>query len=299
MNVNFDIKNALKENAERTERELSSCFREQGNAPIVISEAQKYSLLGGGKRIRSYLVHSFCRLFGGTESAAKPLACAIEMIHAYSLIHDDLPCMDNDDYRRGKPTNHKMFGEATAVLAGDALLTKAFQTVAQSAELSTEDKLRAITELSLAAGDNGMIGGQVLDMEAQADNEFSISHLIQIHSMKTGALIRAAAKLGCIAAGLSDNSDEFCAVDRYAEKIGLAFQVVDDLLDVVGEVSVLGKKTGADAAANKLTFLKFYSIEEEKNYAQRLTAEAIEAIKEYDSEGEFFALANYLLERIY
>ena len=294
-NVNFDIDISLRNGAKRVEKELLSYFNEGDKALSTIVEAQKYSLLGGGKRIRPYLVLAFCRILGGDEQAALPLACAIEMIHTYSLIHDDLPCMDNDDYRRGKLTNHKVFGESTAVLAGDALLTKAFEAIASAPMLSAGAKSRAVSLVACAAGDHGMIGGQIMDMAAQQQD--TLSYLIKMHAMKTGALIRAAAKLGCIAAGYAANDEATLAADRYAEKIGLAFQVVDDILDVVGDAALLGKNVGVDKVANKLTCMNFYTVEEAESYAAKLTEDAIGAITRYDGDGELRALALYLLQR--
>ncbi len=297
MNVNFDTNKALSFGAEMTEKELMSYFDGDDPTLATIFDAQKYSLLGGGKRIRPYLVLAFCRMFGGKEQAALPLACAIEMIHTYSLIHDDLPCMDNDDYRRGKLTNHKVYGEATAVLAGDALLTKAFEVIASAPFLTNEAKMQAVALVALSAGDRGMIGGQTMDMAAETAKACDLEYLIKMHGMKTGALIRASAKLGCIAAGKAVDSEEALAADCYAEKIGLAFQIVDDVLDVVGDAKLLGKNVGVDKAANKLTFTNFYTVEQAKAYAQKLTEEAVNAITRYDGGGELEALAYYLLQR--
>ena len=294
-NVNFNIDVSLKNSAKKVEKELLSYFCGEDKVLSTIVAAQKYSLLGGGKRIRPYLVLAFCRILGGNEQAALPLACAIEMIHTYSLIHDDLPCMDNDDYRRGKLTNHKVYGEATAVLAGDALLTKAFEVIASAPMLSAEAKAQAVALVASAAGDHGMIGGQTMDMAAQQQD--TLEYLIRMHAMKTGALIRAAAKLGCIAAGYAANDEATLAADRYAEKIGMAFQVVDDILDVVGDATLLGKNVGVDKVANKLTFMNFYTVEEAKAYAAKLTEEAIGVITRYDADGELRALALYLLQR--
>lgn len=297
MNVNFDIEKSLKDCALTVGRELSSCYSAYDESLKTILEAQKYSLLGGGKRIRPYLVLAFCCALGGDEANALPLACAIEMIHTYSLIHDDLPCMDNDDYRRGRLTNHKVYGEAVAVLAGDALLTKAFEIIATASRLSVEARSQAVVVLAQAAGDIGMIGGQVMDMEASQKEPCNLDYLKKMHALKTGALIRAAAVLGCIAAGCSTTCESALAAARYAEKIGLAFQIVDDILDVVGDSVALGKNVGSDKAAGKLTFMNFYSLSEAKAYATRLTDEAIEAIIAYDTHGELRALATYLLQR--
>ena len=297
--MNFDIETALKTNAEQIESKLSSFFCKGDSDLDVIENAQKYSLLGGGKRIRAFLVRAVCRTFGGDDNAALSSACAIEMIHAYSLIHDDLPCMDDDDYRRGKLTNHKVFGEATAVLAGDALLTSAFGVVADSATLLPDAKLRSVSLLSRAAGDMGMIGGQILDLAAEKSTDVELARLLKIHSLKTGALIRASVKLGCFAAGLDENDERTAAVDRYAEKIGLAFQVIDDILDEIGDQATLGKKTGSDKQSDKMTFMKFYTVEQAKVYAYELTTKAIAEIEAYDRDGVLGALALYLWNRTY
>ena len=297
MNVNFDIETSLKRSADLVEKELQSYFEADDPLLSSILEAQTYSLLGGGKRIRPYLVLAFCRLLGGEEKAAMPLACAIEMIHTYSLIHDDLPCMDNDDYRRGKLTNHKVYGEATAVLAGDALLTKSFEVAVSAPHLSSDAKARAVSLLSRSAGAYGMIGGQMLDMNAPGADDLDLAYLLKMHALKTGALIRASAGLGCIAAGCGYNDEATVAADVYAQNIGLAFQVIDDILDVIGDASALGKNVGGDQALNKLTFMRFYTVEEAKRYAETLTEAAIQAVSRYDRDGELAALAGYLLHR--
>ena len=299
---NFDLlKKALEENEAKTEKALDDFFltKSQDGALNIIYEAQRYSLLGGGKRIRPFLVNEVCRMLGGSIDASMPYAMAVEMIHTYSLIHDDLPCMDDDDYRRGKLTNHKVFGEATAVLAGDALLTKAFEVIANAPKLSAEAKIRAVALLSNAAGELGMIGGQIMDMQAEKGTaeSHSLEYLTKMHSLKTGALIRVSAKLGCLAAGLDEAHQKTKDADRYAAKIGLAFQVIDDVLDVIGDAALLGKSIGSDKDSQKLTFMKFYTVENALDYARALTDEAIHAVKEYDSEGELQALAAYLLNR--
>lgn len=291
------LENRLKENAKLTERALKSYYEKPPEDLFLIHEAQQYSLLGGGKRIRPTLVLEFCRMLGGSDEAALPFACAIEMIHTYSLIHDDLPCMDNDDYRRGKLTNHKKFGEATAVLAGDALLTKSFGVAAGNPYVSPETALLAVRLLSEAAGDGGMIGGQVLDMLAECDASKTAEEVIRLHRLKTGAIIRASALLGCLAAGKTPEDPAARAAADYASNIGLAFQVVDDVLDVTGDIATLGKSTGADQRENKVTFLNFYKVEEAKKYAATLTKKAKSAISRLPGHEVLDALADYLLER--
>jgi len=268
----------------------------EGICPPVLKEAQDYSLMAGGKRIRPALVIEVCKMLGGDVKDALPLACAIEMIHTYSLIHDDLPCMDNDDLRRGKPTSHKAFGEATAILAGDGLLTDAFLLAASNPR--AEVVQRAVRVLSQAAGSMGMVGGQVMDLEGET-RRLSLDELLQLHAQKTGALICAAVQLGAIAAGEAEDSPAWKALTTYANRIGLAFQVVDDVLDVTADAALLGKSKGKDKAVNKTTFLTYYTVEEAQAYADRLTDEAVSAVASIDHEGYLQALAEYLAKRIY
>ena len=214
----------------------------------------RYSLLAGGKRIRPILTLEFCRVCGGDMEKALPFAAAIEMVHTYSLIHDDLPCMDNDDYRRGRLTNHKVFGEANAVLAGDALLTAAFGSLAK-AELPADRICKAVALLSKRAGECGMVGGQVLDLAGE-QLVLTEEEIYNVHRLKTGALISAACQLGVIAAG--GTQEQLDAADRYAEALGLAFQTRDDMLDVLGDSGKMGKATGMDE--NKNTFVRLYGV---------------------------------------
>ena len=262
----------------------------------IVMDAERYSLLGGGKRIRPFLVNEFCRALGGRAEASMPLACALEMIHTYSLIHDDLPCMDDDDMRRGKPSNHKKFGYANALLAGDALLTRAFEVVATAAELSGEARAKAVGMLALAAGDRGMIGGQVIDLDSE-NKEISFEKLIKLHSLKTGALISCAAALGCLAAGFDESTDEARAAREYAVNIGLAFQAVDDMLDVTSSTEDLGKTVGSDADNGKTTFLSFFDLEGTMQYARELTERAKNAIDGLPNNKLLKDLADYLLVR--
>ena len=246
-------------------------------------DAMRYSLLAGGKRIRPILVLEFCRICGGETEKALPFAAAIEMVHTYSLIHDDLPCMDNDDYRSGRLTNHKVFGEANAVLAGDALLTAAFGQLAR-AELPAERIGKAVALLSQRAGECGMVGGQVLDMEAE-QRTCTEEEVLAIQSRKTGALISAACQLGVIAAGGSAAQQEAAAA--YADALGLAFQIEDDILDVIGDAEKLGKAVGMDA--NKNTFVRLYGVDACR---ERIKAETQKAIAALDG----FADADFLTE---
>ena len=232
------------------EHYLEGCFTEQVPQKTVL-EAMRYSLLAGGKRIRPLLVLEFCRVTGGDEQAALPLAAALEMIHTYSLIHDDLPCMDNDDYRRGRLTNHKVYGESTAVLAGDGLLTAAFETAA-STPLPPSAVVRAVSVLSRCAGPYGMVGGQQLDLEGE-HKRCTAGEIHEIHRLKTGALISAGCQLGVLAGGGTEA--QLAAARTYAEGIGMAFQLRDDILDVTGDSAKLGKKTGMDEKKNTLVKL--------------------------------------------
>lgn len=246
--------------------------RELGNeAYHTIFKAIEYSLLAGGKRIRPILTLEFCKICGGDSKQALPLAAALEMIHTYSLVHDDLPAMDNDDYRRGRLTNHKVFGDGMAILTGDALLTFAF-TEAISAPLSPEQKIAAVKALAQAAGVNGMIGGQVIDLENE-HKSMSLETLELLQRLKTGALIRAAARLGCIAANATE--EQFVIADEYADSLGLAFQIVDDILDVNGDAEELGKPIGSDVASGKNTFVSVLGMLSAKQKADELTKKAM------------------------
>lgn len=262
-----------------------------------VCEAMAYSLLDGGKRIRGCLTLAMCELCGGEVQSALPLACAIEMVHAYSLIHDDLPCMDNDDLRRGKPSCHIKFGEGTALLAGDALLTHAFSVASDAyfnGTLPAETVLRCVNQLSRAAGVEGMIGGQVIDT-APEEVPMTPEQLEAMHGMKTGALIRSAAVLGCLAAGAP--RDVVMQADLYAAKIGLAFQIVDDILDATEESEKLGKST-SDADNNKTTYITLYGVEKAREMVRRLVLEADLAVKGTVLDDEMlYELADTLAKR--
>lgn len=272
-------------------RELLSS-NDAGLAPLF--EAMNYSLFAGGKRIRPFLVLAFSRLFGGDREAALSYAAAIEMVHTYSLIHDDLPCMDDDDLRRGRPTNHKVFGEANAVLAGDALLTLAFETIA-GAPTAPALALLAVSILSRAAGCRGMVGGQIMDMAAETTPP-DLSTLRRLQSLKTGALIIAAAELGCLSAGIT-GGERMEAARTYAGAIGRAFQITDDILDAYGSTEALGKQTGQDARDGKTTYLSFLSREEAYAAAREESECAKAALASYDSAQTLTELADYLLNR--
>ena len=254
-------------------------------------EAMRYSLLAGGKRLRPVMAFEFCRMCGTDWRKAAPLAAAVEMIHTYSLIHDDLPCMDNDDFRRGRPTNHKVYGETMAVLAGDALLTDAF-TVASTAQLEAKDMADAIGILSECAGSLGMVGGQVLDVLSE-DRELTEQEVLDIQTRKTGALIRAACALGAIAGGA--NEVQFDAACRFAAALGLAFQIRDDMLDVIGTQEEMGKGVGTDEKKN--TFVRLYGLDRCEKLVKRYTDMAIEALQTFDDHGFMEELALSLTTR--
>ncbi len=238
-----------------------------------VLKAMRYAALGGGKRVRALLVLNFNRILGGATNDALEFAAAIEMVHAYSLIHDDLPCMDDDDLRRGKPSCHKAFGEAVALLAGDALLTLAFETIARNTSLPAQVVLHAVQELSAAAGSQGMIGGQVVDIEGRAA---TMDELTGMCMMKTGALIKCAVRLGCLSANAQEHILK--QADIYADAIGLAFQIRDDILDIVGSEAELGKPIGSDAQQHKSTFATVLGLEKAQTLAQKLTHTALDAL---------------------
>lgn len=260
-----------------------------------VAKAMDYSLEAGGKRIRPVLVLEFCRVCGGDWKKAVSAACAIEMIHTFSLIHDDLPCMDDDDFRRGKPSCHKQFGEAMAVLAGDALAIRPFEIISAADELDAEKRVALINELSHSSGAEGMIGGQVIDMENEERDDVDVENLRFMYSLKTGALIKTSCIMGCICAGADAEKTALAA--EYANALGVAFQIIDDILDVVGDESVLGKPTGSDSEENKTTFVTVYGLENAKEQAKKYTDRALEILDGFE-ENEFLKeLTGFLLDR--
>ncbi|MCG0238829.1 MAG: polyprenyl synthetase family protein [Firmicutes bacterium] len=267
----------LAEAAARVEAALDR-YLGPGAGPPRLVEAMRYSLLGGGKRLRPFLVLSAASLCGGDPDAALPAACAVEMVHTYSLIHDDLPAMDDDDLRRGRPTNHKVFGEAMAILAGDALLTLAFEVMGEMARdprVGPERTARAVVELARAAGPAGMVGGQVLDLEWEG-RLAGAEELEAIHSRKTGALFTGCLRIGGIIAGAGP--EELAALTEYARHFGLAYQIQDDILDVVGDPGVMGKAAGSDQRRDKLTYVRLYGLDGARQRAReqaRLAAQAL------------------------
>ena len=252
----------------------------------VVSEAMKYSVRNGGKRIRPLLLLEFCRLCGGDVESALPFACAVEMIHTYSLIHDDLPCMDNDDMRRGKPSCHIKFKEHFALLAGDSLLTYAFSSVlgSSAAKKDPEMTLEALSVLAEGAGNGGMIGGQVIDLESEGI-QISSETLENMDRLKTGALIKASCVMGVIAAHGTDESKKAAAT--FAEKLGQAFQVVDDILDVIGNEETLGKPIGSDAESEKSTYVSLLGLEMSQIFAKKLTDEALKSLELFGGDAAY------------
>lgn len=287
------MKNQLKYLQELTENYLAGCFTKDSEQKLLY-EAMRYSLLAGGKRIRPVLTLEFCRQCGGDVKKALPMACAVEMIHTYSLIHDDLPCMDNDDLRRGKPTNHVVYGECTAVLAGDALQAAAFDSIL-SADLDAHAVVAAAKVLSEACGADGMCGGQILDMEGEG-KELALKDISIIHSLKTAAMIKAACEIGVIAGG--GTSEQLKAASEYAECIGLAFQIRDDILDITATTEEMGKTVGKDANSNKNTYASLLGIPECERIIAEMTEKAKAAINGVFDNTEFLcALADMLADR--
>ncbi|MEY4167847.1 MAG: hypothetical protein RIR52_1671 [Acidobacteriota bacterium] len=265
-------------------------------APGLIHQAMRYSLFAGGKRLRPVLSIAAGELFEAPEEALLPVACSLEMIHTYSLVHDDLPAMDNDDLRRGLPTCHVRFGEAIAILAGDALLTQAFITLSSLPSLDRQVQVRVIRELATASGTaNALIGGQVLDLQFEG-KPVTTKELEEIHRAKTGALIRCAVRTGAIIGGASDVELE--ALTLFGEKIGLAFQITDDLLDETATTEELGKTAGKDAATHKATYTSLYGVEESRRLAAQVTREAIDALQPFGKRGSTLRdVALFVIER--
>lgn len=260
-----------------------------------LAESMEYSLMAGGKRLRPILVMAAADAVGARGTDFVQAACGIEMIHTYSLIHDDLPAMDNDDYRRGKLTNHKVFGEALAILAGDALLTQAFEVILRQQGVPAQLLLEVLREMSIAAGPNGMVGGQVIDMLSEG-KRISMEELRKMHMGKTGALFRAAIRSGAILGGASEA--QLAALTTYADCFGLAFQITDDILDVVGDEAVIGKPVGSDERNEKSTYVTLTSLDEAKKLAADTVQQALEALEIFGDEAKFLRdLVKMLLER--
>ncbi len=295
--VKFDIKSYLKEKRELIDSYLESYFSIPSE-PFVLHEAMRYSLFAGGKRIRPILALASYEACGGNPKDIVPYATALELIHTYSLIHDDLPSMDNDDLRRGKPTNHKVFGEAMAILAGDALLTEAFLMLSNnphSSSLKLSDLIKIIREVSLASGVHGMVGGQALDIFSE-NIEPDKDTLNFIHLHKTAALITASVRMGAILANIKEK--KLKALTEYGTGIGLAFQIIDDILDIEGNAEELGKTAGSDIKMKKMTYPALCGTEKSRQKAKDLLSDAIDSLKIFSSEADQLRkIARYLLKR--
>ena len=295
----MDLKAYLKERCTLVDEALDRFLPKADELPFSLHKSMRYSVFAGGKRIRPILMLAACEAVGGDIFLAMPAACAMEMIHTYSLIHDDLPAMDDDDFRRGNPTNHKVFGEAIAILAGDALLTEAFilmSRVEPSASLPPEAVLRVIQEISHSAGSHGMVGGQVVDMESEGKAEMDLATVQYIHTHKTGALIKASVKAGAILGGADDA--KLASLTRYGEAIGLAFQIADDILDIEGTTEEIGKDAGSDEARGKATYPAVMGLAESKKRAVELVDMALESLAGFDHRADPLRdIATYIVKR--
>ncbi len=293
----MDLMEALRAHGARVEAALDRYLGPSAGPPRLV-KAMRYSVLGGGKRLRPFLVLAAAELCGGPAEVALPAACAVEMIHTYSLIHDDLPCMDDDDLRRGRPTNHKVFGDALAVLAGDALQTLAFQVLAAAGAdplVGPERAAAAVLELARGAGPAGMVGGQVLDLQWE-EQAAPPQEMELIHRLKTGALFSACMRMGAILGGGGDIELE--ALTAYSRHFGLAFQIHDDVLDVAGDTALLGKAVGSDERKDKSTYVKLYGLEGARARARTEAGAAVTALAPFGARARMLsALANYVVER--
>lgn len=286
----MDFKEFIKRKREIVNQELESCLPDENKEPKSLHQAMRYSVFAGGKRLRPILAMASFEAAGGRGRGIIPVACALELIHTYSLIHDDLPCMDDDDLRRGKPTLHKVYGDGMAVLAGDALHALAFELLLQT------KNPQVVYEVAKAIGTEGMIGGQVKDLEAEG-KKVSLKQVEYIHTHKTGKLLRASVRAGAILGGADKVT--LSALSSYGEKFGLAFQIVDDILDVVGKEEVIGKKKGSDKANSKATYPKVIGLEESKKLAKDLLMQAKKKLRILKNKKWVFEkLADYVYERI-
>lgn len=289
------MKEQLKEKIALIDKHLDAYLAVKDNPQKIIYEAMRYSVFAGGKRLRPILMLSVCEMCGGDIGEVIPFACAMEMIHTYSLIHDDLPAMDNDALRRGMPTSHIKYGEAVAILAGDALLNRAFEIVSEYDGKYPERAIKAINMLAASSGTEGMIGGQVVDIESEG-KEITLDELRYLHLGKTGAIIRSACTIGALLSGGSD--EEIKAADEFAKNLGIAFQIQDDILDVEGTEEELGKPIGSDAEANKNTFVSLLGLEKSKELAKKYSQKAKDALDIFGDRAKFLReLTDYLTDR--
>jgi geranylgeranyl diphosphate synthase type II len=295
MTPDFDLKQYLETRRLRVEEALEVALPQQDGPETRVVEAMRYSLFAGGKRLRPILCLAASEAVGGDLKAAMPAGCALEMIHTYSLIHDDLPAMDDDDLRRGKPTNHKVFGEAIAILAGDGLLTEAFVLLSDYNSLLPERAVQVIGVIAEAASYRGMVGGQVVDILSQ-NKRADLETVQQMHSRKTAALIAAATESGALAGKGSEA--QVAALARYGRAIGLAFQIADDILDIEGDTELLGKTTGADEARGKVTYPAAVGLERSRQAANEMVNDALAALEGFDDRANpLRSLANYIITR--
>jgi geranylgeranyl diphosphate synthase type II len=295
MAPDFVLKEYLESRRLMVEEALETALPEQDGPEARIVEAMRYSLFAGGKRLRPILCLAAAEAVGGKPQVAMPAGCALEMIHTYSLVHDDLPAMDDDDMRRGVPTNHKVFGEAIAILAGDALLTEAFVLLGDYNTLLPEKALQLVEVIAKAASYRGMVGGQVVDMLSQ-NQPANLEIVQQMHSRKTAALIAAAAESGALVGKGSEA--QVVALARYGKAVGLAFQIADDILDIEGDTELLGKATGADVARGKVTYPAAVGLERSREAARELVNDALAALEGFDEKaGPLRTLANYIITR--
>ena len=292
------LNNTLAQNGADTEKAIEHFFESKSEVGYlaIIKRAQCYSVLGAGKRIRPFLTNEVCRMLGVSLKASMPFVIAVEMIHTYSLIHDDLPCMDDDDMRRGNPTCHKVYGEAIATLAGDGLLTDACSVCVMNPHVSGDCAATAVALLSGAAGSFGMVKGQTVDLYGES-NDLTEEQLVELHLGKTGAMICVSVQLGALAAGVAPNDERVERLTEFAQRIGLAFQIIDDILDATSSEEELGKSVGSDKDKNKTTFLSFFTIEQAKAQAEDMTTSAIKQISDIDNSERLVSLALYLCDR--
>jgi geranylgeranyl diphosphate synthase, type II len=295
----MDLKNYLKERCTLVDEALARYLPSEDDLPRSLHKSMRYSVFAGGKRVRPILLLAACETAGGDIGRAMPAACAMEMIHTYSLIHDDLPAMDDDDFRRGNPTNHKVFGEAIAILAGDALLTEAFILLSNPEYAGVTEAARllpVVHEIARCAGSRGMVGGQVVDMESEGKDDIDLATVQYIHTHKTGALIKASVKAGAILGGA--DGAKLDAITRYGETIGLAFQIADDILDIEGTTEEIGKDAGSDEARGKATYPAVVGIAEAKKRAAELVEMALDALSVFDEKADpLREIARYIVYR--
>lgn len=295
----MDLKAYLQGQCNRIDTALDRFLPDESELPHTLHKAMRYSVFAGGKRVRPILLLAACEAVGGDTERALPAACALEMIHTYSLIHDDLPAMDDDDFRRGNPTCHKVFGEATAILAGDALLTEAFKlasTLRYTADCEPAALLAVINEIATCAGSYGMVGGQVIDMESEGNADIDLATVQYIHTHKTGALIKASVVAGALLGGAAGR--QLAAVTRYGEAAGLAFQIADDILDIEGTTEQIGKDAGSDEARGKATYPAIIGLSAAKEEAVAMMDEALRALEIFGPEAEpLREIARYIVQR--